>query len=57
MANVDIEGRPHGNPIHDYVVEDHADHESASFASQREAIAWARNHGHAPPRRARAAPQ
>ena len=42
MANVYIEprpkGRPEGDPIDDYVVEDHADHVLATFKTQREAI-------------------
>jgi hypothetical protein len=46
MAIVYIEprpkGRPEGDPIDDYVVEDHADHFLASFKTQREAIEWAK---------------
>jgi hypothetical protein len=52
MANVYIEahpkGRSEGVPIKDYVVEDDADHALATFKTQREAIDWARNQGHAP---------
>ena len=50
MANVYIEprpkGRPEGDPIDDYVVEDHADHVLATFKTQREAIEWAKKNGH-----------
>ena len=50
MANVYIEprpkGRPEGDPIDDYVVEDHADHILATFKTQREAIEWAKKNGH-----------
>jgi hypothetical protein len=50
MANVYIEprpkGRPEGEPIHDYVVEDHADHVLATFKTQHEAIEWAKKNGH-----------
>ena len=39
MANVDIEARPkgrrEGEPIDDYVVEDHADHVLATFKTKR----------------------
>jgi len=42
MANVYVEarpkGRPHGSPIDDYVVEDHANHELRTFKTQQEAI-------------------
>ncbi len=51
-ANVYVEarpkGRPEGNRIDDYVVEDHADHVLGTFRTQREAIDWAKNQGHAP---------
>src|ERR1700691_2018900 len=51
MANVYIEARPKGRPegdrIDDYVVEDHADHELGTFKTQHEAIAWAKRKGHA----------
>ena len=61
MANVYIEprpkGRPEGSHIDDYVVEDHADHVLANFKTQREAIDWAKNNGHASPRRSRPAPK
>ena len=50
MSNVYIEprpkGRPEGDPIDDYVVEDHADHVLATFKTQREAIEWAKKNGH-----------
>ena len=52
MANVYIEarpkGRPEGSPIHDYVVEDHADNVLATCRTQREAIEWATSRGHRP---------
>jgi len=52
MPNVYIEarskGRQEGSPIDDYVVEDHANHVLAAFKTQHEAIAWAKNQGHAP---------
>lgn len=52
MANVYIEPRPKGraagDPITDYVIEDHADHELASFRTQHEAILWARGQGYTP---------
>jgi hypothetical protein len=52
MANVYIEPRPkarrEGDPIDDYVVEDHADHVLATLKTQQEAIEWARRHGHTP---------
>jgi hypothetical protein len=52
MPNVYVEARPKGGPegsaIDDYVVEDHADHVLATFKTQREAIDWSRNRGHAP---------
>jgi hypothetical protein len=52
MASVFIEARPKGrpevSPIDDYVVEDHADHELATRKTQHEAIAWAKENGHAP---------
>ena len=52
MANVYVEarpkGRPHGSPIDDYVVEDHADHELGTFKTQQEAIDWAKKSGHHP---------
>jgi hypothetical protein len=41
-------GRPEGEPIDDYVVEDHADHVLATFRSQQGAIAWAKSKGHRP---------
>lgn len=52
MATVFIEARPKGRPegshIEDYVVEDHADHVLGTFATQAEAIAWAKRQGHSP---------
>jgi hypothetical protein len=52
MANVYIEPRPkgrrEGDPIDDYVVEDHADHVLATFKTQHEAIDWAKKNGHVP---------
>jgi hypothetical protein len=52
MANVYIEPRPkarrEGDPIDDYVVEDHADHALATLKTQQEAIECARRHGHTP---------
>jgi hypothetical protein len=52
MANVFVEARPKGRPegsaIHDYVVEDHADHELGTFRTQKEAIDWAKANGHHP---------
>jgi hypothetical protein len=52
MANVYIEarpkGRPDGDPIDDYVVEDHTDKVFATFRTQHEAIDWAKKNGHAP---------
>jgi hypothetical protein len=52
MANVYVEprpkGRPEGEPIDDYVVEDHAGHALGEFKTQKEAIDWARQHGHTP---------
>ena len=52
MANVYVEARPKGRPegdrIDDYVVEDHADHVLGTFKTQHEAIAWAKNQGHHP---------
>ena len=52
MANVYVAPRPNGrregDPIEDYVVEDHADHVLATFKTQREAIDWAKGQGHSP---------
>jgi hypothetical protein len=52
MANVYIEARPkglqEGQPIEDYVVEDHADHVLKTFKKQDEAIEWAKKDGHHP---------
>ena len=52
MANVYVESRPkgrkEGDPITDYVVEDHADHVLATFKTQHEAIAFAKKEGHVP---------
>lgn len=41
-------GKPEGSPITEYVVEDHADHVLARFATQEEAIKWAKKHGDTP---------
>ena len=52
MTNVFIEprpkGRPEGDPIEDYVVEDRADHVLKTFKTQHEAIEWAKKNGHSP---------
>lgn len=52
MPNVYVEARPKGRPegerIDDYVVEDHSDHVLADFRTQREAIEWAKSKGHHP---------
>jgi hypothetical protein len=52
MANVYVEARPkgrlEGSPIHDYVVEDHADNALGTFPTQHEAINWAKTKGHHP---------
>jgi len=52
MANVYIEarpkGRPQGDPITDYVVEDHADKVLGTFKTQHEAIAWTKSNKHHP---------
>jgi hypothetical protein len=52
MANVYVEARPKGRPegerIDDFVVEDHADHVLSTFATQKEAIDWAKRNGHHP---------
>jgi hypothetical protein len=52
MATVYIEarpkGRPEGDPIDDYVVEDHADHVLATFKTQREAVERPKKNGHTP---------
>ena len=52
MAVVYVEphpkGRPGGSHIDNYVVEDHADHALAMFATQHEAIDWAKKNGHTP---------
>ncbi|WP_200860001.1 DUF6941 family protein [Methyloferula stellata] len=51
-GNVFIEARPigrkEGEPIEDYVVEDHAENALATFKTQAEAIAWAKTLGHSP---------
>ncbi len=41
-------GRPEGDPITDYVVEDHANHVLGDFKTQKEAIDWAKKNGHSP---------
>ena len=52
MPNVYVEprpkGRPEGDPIDDYVVEDHADHVLHTSRTQQEAIGWASKNGHKP---------
>ena len=52
MPNVYVEARPkgrkEGDPIDDYVVEDHANHVLATFKTQHDAIEWARKQGHHP---------
>ena len=52
MASVYIEarpkGRPEGDPIESYVVEDHADHVLHISKTQADAIAWAKKEGHDP---------
>jgi hypothetical protein len=52
MANVYVEARPKGRPegsvIQDYVVEDHTDHVLGTFATQKQAIDWAKAMGHSP---------
>ena len=52
MANVYIEarpkGRPKGSPIDDYVVETEGDHVLKTCDTQKEAITWAKKHGHRP---------
>jgi hypothetical protein len=52
MPNVYVEprpkGRPEGDPIDDYVVEDHTNKVFAAFGTQHEAIDWAKKSGHAP---------
>jgi hypothetical protein len=52
MPNVYVEprpkGRPEGEPIDDYVVEDHMDKVFGAFGTQHEAIDWAKKNGHAP---------
>jgi hypothetical protein len=52
LANVFVEprpkGRPEGSPIDDYVVEDHADGVLATTKTQKEAIDYAKEHGHKP---------
>jgi len=51
MATVFVEarpkGRPTGDPITDFVVEDHADHVLHTTGRQEAAIEWARSNGHA----------
>jgi hypothetical protein len=52
MATVYIEARPkgrqEGSKVDDFVVEDHADSVLATFKTQHEAIAWAKQNGHTP---------
>jgi hypothetical protein len=60
MPNVYVEARPKGRPegsaVDDFVVEDRADHVLATFKTQKEAIDWARQNNHSPPRCPRPAP-
>lgn len=52
MPNVYIEARPKGHkegePIADYVLEDHAHEVLGTFKTQHEAIAFAKKEGHHP---------
>jgi hypothetical protein len=52
MPNVYVEarpkGRPQGDPITDYVAEDHADHVLGTFKTQEAAVEWAKKQGHTP---------
>jgi hypothetical protein len=52
MAIVYVEarpkGRPVGNAITDFVVEDHADQMLYKSRKQNDAITWAKSHSHAP---------
>jgi hypothetical protein len=52
VATVYVEARPKGRPdgdrIDDYVVEDHADHILGVFRTQGEAIDWSTRAGHSP---------
>lgn len=52
MTNVFIEarprGRPDGDPIEGYVVEDRADHVLATFTTQDDAVRWAKSKSFAP---------
>lgn len=52
MAKVYVEARPKGRPegerIDDYVVEDRTDHVLHTSRTQAEAIVWARNNDHQP---------
>ncbi len=41
-------GRKEGEPIEDYVIEDHKDHVLKTFKTQKEAIDWAKKEGHHP---------
>ena len=52
MAVVYVEprpkGRPQGDRIDDYVVEDHADRVLHTTDTQEQAIKWAKDNGHSP---------
>jgi len=52
MTNVYVEARPKdhrgGSAITGYVVEDHADSVLTTSDTQKEAIDWAKKHGHSP---------
>ena len=52
MASVFVEARPKGRPegdrIDDYVVEEQGDRVLGTFRTQREAIDWAKSQHHSP---------
>ena len=48
MSRRGPKGRKEGDPIDDYVVEEHASHVLATFKTQHEAIEWSKKQGHAP---------
>jgi hypothetical protein len=41
-------GKREGEPVEEFVVEDHTDHALATFKTQEEAIKWAKEHKHTP---------
>jgi hypothetical protein len=61
MPNVYVEprpkGRPEGDPIDDYVVEDHTDKVFGAFGTQHEAIDWAKKEWPRAPRRSGPTPE